>query len=235
MRISIDDGELRKSIESMKVTIPAAAEAAGRMDLKELAEKLAQRVRDMIPDDGGWFDIYRESIQYVEINPDHYEVEAQVTEMKFGSVEADSSLLWFSGGDEIARLLAAGAPVYGNPWTVDTLPSVAGGITSDLIVRPASESEVDHHRRRQRNNISYYKVMLNRIGKPLQENELAIINGRVLADVPFLVRRLEYGLGGFPRTPIWGRLEAEQGKVQNEREFGKEGYDQFGETFDKEE
>ena len=229
MRISVDDGELREQLQNLKKTIPAAGKAAERMNLRNLAEKMAQRVRDMIPDDGGWFDIYRESIQLIEINPDHYEVEAMVTEMKFGSVEAASSLLWFAGGDAVARLLATE-----NPWSVDTLPSVDGGITSDLIVRPASESEVDHHRRRQRANSTNIKVMLGRLGKPLQENELAVINGRVLADVPFLVRRLEYGLGGFPRTPIWGQLETEEGKIKTSPGFEKEGREHFEKNFDKE-
>ena len=228
MKFFVDDGELRKSLETLKTTIPAAAKAAGRVSLKELAEKTAQRVRDMIPDEGGWYDIYRDSIRVVELTPDQYEVEANTIEMNYGSLQADRSLLWLTGGDDVARLMATE-----NPWTVDTLPSVKDGITTELIVRPASESETDFHRRRHRSNASELKKTLNTLNKPLQENELAVINGRTLADVPFLVLRMEYGLGGFPRLPIWNRLDSESDRIKSSSGFGKEGLELFSKNYDK--
>lgn len=228
MKFFVDDEELRKSIENLKTSIPAAAKEAGRNSLRELAEKTAQRVRDMIPNDGGWYDIYRDSIQLDEISPDEYDVVAKIIELNYGDLEADTTLLWLTGGDDVALLMATE-----NPWTVDTLPSVKDGITTELIVRPASESETDFHRRRHRSNATELKTALSRLRRPIQPNELAVINGRTLADVPFLALRMEYGLGGFPRLPIWNRLETEGDRIMNSSGFGKEALELFAKNFDK--
>jgi len=54
--------------------------------------------------------------------------------------------------------------------------------------------------------------------------ELPTIDGRVLADVPFLARRLEHGLGGFPRTHIWSRLDAEGNILAKDKAVQRRGH-----------
>jgi hypothetical protein len=224
MRITIDDSAVRSDIQHFKKSIPKAAEAGGRAALQELAERLRDRVRAMIPDDGGWYDIYRESIELVEINPDHYELTTKIHEVTFGKVEADSSLIWISGGDSVANVLSQ----Y-NPWSLDTIPAIKDGLNCELVVRPASESEVEFHRRRQLHQRVTVEKVVERLGKivyPL-DAELPSINGRILADVPFLARRLEHGLGGFPRTPIWSRIDAEGNILAKDEAVQKQGHDKF--------
>ena len=172
-----------------------------------MAKALAERIRSMIPDQGGWFDIYRNAIDFIEINPMEWGV-AGTAELEFDQVEAAASLLWFQGGDDAAQLLAP----Y-NPWTIDTIPAIKNGITADILVRPASESEVDHHRRRLGPQLPSIAILLQRIGGQVEANGLPKIDGRIMADLDFLTRRLEYGLGGFPRTPIWSKVEGDVQKV----------------------
>ena len=188
----------------------------GQMATREAAEQLAARIRDMIPKEGGWFDIYRQSIEFIEISSSEWGV-AGVAELPFDEVEAASSLIWFQGGDSAAQLLSP----Y-NPWTVDTLPAVKGGISADLLVRPASEGEVTSHRKRLQAELGAIDLLLTRISKPVEENVLPTINGHIFADIDFLVRRLEFGLGGFPRTPIWVKAESEMQNILKSPEVAKD-------------
>jgi hypothetical protein len=195
--------EIQEQFKTLPERVGRAAHSAGAA----IAQALAERIRSMIPDQGGWFDIYRQSINFIEINPSEWGI-AGVAELEFDQVEADASLLWFQGGDDVAQLLSP----Y-NPWTVDTLPSVKDGITSDVLVRPASAGEVDHHRTRLKAQLPSIGLLLQRIGAQLQPNGLPKVDGRIMADLDFLTRRLEFGLGGFPRTPIWAKAEGEIQKI----------------------
>jgi hypothetical protein len=218
----IDDGSMRKQMASLKTSIPAAAKAAGEASTKKLAERLAARIRELIPNKDGWYDIYRSGVQLVEISPGAYEISTNFTQLGFDKIEAATSLLWFSGGDDVSQLLGAD-----NPWTVDTIPSIVGGFSSDIIIRPGSESEVDFHRRKQRANAASITLMIERLGRQVSANALPAVNGRVMADVPFLARRLEYGLGGFPRTQIWGRLPTEASNIGDDKDVHSAGDDAF--------
>lgn len=222
MQITIDDGEFRAKLEALKTSIPAAAKAAGEASMKVLAEKLAARVRELIPKKGGWYDIYRNGVKLIEIGPGSFELTTNLTQLGFDKIEADSTLLWFSGGDDVGRLLGAD-----NPWTVDTIPAVAGGFSADIIIRPGSESEVDFHRRKQRANMGAVAALMQRLGRQVMPSGLPTVNGRVMADVPFLARRLEFGLGGFPRTQIWGRLPTDANNLGDDSAVTSAGDDAF--------
>lgn len=228
MEITIDDGSIRKRLDSLKTSIPAAAKAASEATSRALAEKLAARIRELIPDEGGWYDIYRSGVQLIEITPGRYEITTNLTQLGFDQIEAATTLLWFSGGDDVGRMLGAD-----NPWTVDTIPSIRGGFSADIVVRPGSEGEVDFHRRRQRANQAAVSLMLERLSRPVDPNGLPVVNGRVMADVPFLARRLEHGLGGFPRTQIWGRVPAEVARLEDHPDVKAAGQKAFDAEFKK--
>lgn len=222
MQIVIDDDELRKGFKDLEKALPEAARVAGEASTKRLAEKMAAQIRRLIPKKGGWYDIYRNGVQLIEITPGQYEITTNFTRLGFDKIEAATTLLWFSGGDDVARLLSAD-----NPWTVDTIPSVNGGFSSDIIIRPGSEAEVDFHRKKQGANMAATIAMLQRIGRQVSPSGLPTVNGRVMADVGFLARRLEYGLGGFPRTQIWGRMPADAANYANDTDVADAGDDAF--------
>lgn len=193
--------------------------------MKKLVEELKDRVIEMIPDLGGWYDLYKQSIKINKLGDDHYELTTTITEIQYTTIDAEKSLIWLSGADNAARLLAQ----Y-NPWTLDTIPALDGdGLTAGLLVRPASEREVNTIRAQRLADLGDVERKL----KPLDvkvlkfDPELPKINGRIMADVPFLAKRLEYGLGGFPRTPIWTRITREAevlSKGETVQDFGQNVY-----------
>lgn len=205
MRITVDDGDVRRDLDRLK-QVPLAAQDAGRAQMKKLLEELRDKVIEMIPDLGGWYDLYKKSIKINKLSDDHYELTTTIAEIHYGNINAETSLIWISGGDEASRLLA-----QSNPWTLDTIPAIDGGMSANMLVRPASEREVGHHRASRLADLPPLKKSLNTIGAKMLkfDSELPKINGRITADVPFLAKRLEYGLGGFPRTPIWSRITRE--------------------------
>jgi len=214
MRIVVDDSDLQATLQALQIALPGAGLAAGLVAVKVLADKLRDRLRDMVPDKGGWYDLYRDSIVTVMTGFGQYEVTTTVAEIRYGDIIADTSLIWVSGVEGAASTLSQ----Y-NPWTLDTIPAISGGIVADLLVRPASESEVNTFRRKRGDDLAdtsdqgiKKQVYIRHNESILPESTLPKINGSVTADVPFLAKRMEYGLGGFPRTPIWTRAAAE-GKV----------------------
>jgi hypothetical protein len=213
----MDDSEARKALKELKVSVPEVGKAASNAALKELVERMAERVRDMIPDKGGWYDIYRKGVVTIKHGPDDYELAVDTTEMSFGDIEADSTLIWIGGGgDEIAAILSTE-----NPWTLDTIPAIPGGFQADLTVRPASESEIDFYRSRHLANRPTLESAIGALGKQIYplDAQLPVVNGRTMADVQFLATRLEFGLGGFPRTPIWSKMQAEQEKILRSKQI----------------
>ena len=227
MFIEIDDEDLRRDIETMKTSIPAAALLAGQAATRELASKLRDRVKAMIPDGGGWYDIYRDAIRLTEINPDLYEVSASVSAMEFGKIDAATSLIWLTGGDTVSQALSQ----Y-NPWTLDTIPAIKKGMTCELMVRPASESEANFWRRKRLSERGKVELLIRRVGETVDPvAEMPKINGRVMADVPFLALRLEHGLGGFPRIPIWSRLDDEGNIIAKSKSVSDAGHNVFSDRW----
>jgi len=188
--------DITKIVDQLK-TLPDRLALAEKEAGAAIAARLAQEVKKKIPSGGGWLDIYRDAIEYIELGHGEFGV-LGIAEVSFTKLEADTTLLWFQGGDQASQVLAQ----Y-NPWPIDTIPAVKGGIASDALVKPASESEVSHHRQRIAGTLSSIISLLGVVGASVETNGLASINGRIYADLDFLSRRLEYGLGGFPRVPHW--------------------------------
>lgn len=227
MQISIDDDSMRKRMEKLKTQLPVAARLGGQAINKQLAYNLEERIRKSIPNNGGWYDIYKDSIRLTEVSPGNYEIGTTLAELEFGKLDAASTIVEFGGGDEVANYLYSR-----NPWTVDTIPPVKDGIRSDIIVRPGSEAEVDAIRRKQRADGTIVRAALLALQRQVLPDELPVINGKVLADVPFLAKRLEFGLGGFPRTQIWGRLPTDASNMSDDRDVTEAGADAFMRQFD---
>ena len=195
--------EVEQALDAVQGKMTKAMNSAGTV----LAAELAARIRAMIPQDGGWYDIYRDAIDFIEISPTQGGV-AGFAELQFDKVEADKSLVWFQGGGQESQLLGQ----Y-NPWAISEIPAIEGGISGDVLVRPASESEVMFHCDRLRSEMSAIKLLMARLNVTVEKNGLPTINGHVMADIDFLIRRLEFGLCGFPRTPIWTKAVVEVEKI----------------------
>lgn len=222
MQISLDDSEMRKQMDRLKVRLPIAAKSGGQAGNKRLAEKLEDQIRRLIPNKGGWYDIYRNSVRLVEVSPDQFELTTEMSKLEFGKLDAASTILELGGGDEVANFLYSK-----NPWTVDTVPAIEGGIRTDIVVRPGSDAEVDTIRRRQRADWPVVKAGLEALQRRVLPDELPVINGSVMADVPFLARRLEFGLGGFQRTQIWGRLPTDASNMSDDKDVTEAAADAF--------
>jgi len=167
----------------------------------KISASLVEEVRSKIPDQGGWFDIYRDAIRFDE--DDGRWVVLGETSIELTQVPAETSLIVFSGN---SPTIAALIPF--NPFPVDTIPPVNGGITGTATVLASSKAEVMVHRERHADMMSDVEDSLRSQGHSINWSERPIINGEVLADLRFLSKRLEHGLGGFPRVPHWNPAKA---------------------------
>ena len=231
VRISVDDGAVRRDLEHLKERVPAAAEEASLAATKEFGEQLRRRVISMIPDKGGWYDIYKSSIVLNEVKPGHWELTTIIRELSPAAIPAETSLIWLATKRTAKADLAAAVVMIAanNPWTIDSIPAVAGGLPADAIIKPASPGEVEHFRRRR---LLDRKVLDSRLkGIPVKildfDPELPTVDGRVLADVPFLALRLEYGYGGFSKTPIWSRIDMEGEIISRSKAVQQAGHGTF--------
>jgi hypothetical protein len=231
MRISVDDGAVRRDIQHLKDRLPDAAEEASLAAAKEFGELLRSRVQAMIPNKGGWYDIYRNSIRLVEVKDGHWELTTVISVIAPSAIPAESSLVWVSSKESadavaanVARLLS-----QHNPWSLDTIPALDGGMPADLVVKPASSGEVEHYRKLRLADLPSLGRKIKSIGGRVLpfDAEPPRINGRVLADVPFLALRLEYGYGGFSKTPIWSRIDMEGEIISKSKAVQRAGYGTF--------
>ena len=231
MKITLDDGAVRRDIKHLRDRLVPAAKEASLAATREFAERLRKRVQDMIPDKGGWYDIYKRSIKLTETKEGFWELTTIVREIKPAKIPAEASLIWIAAKESanptatnVARLLS-----QHNPWSLDTIPAVRGGVPADLFIKPASVGEVEHYRRQR---LAERKTIERRIremgGNVLEfDAEHPRISGRVLADVPFLALRLEYGYGGFAKTPIWARIDMEGAIISKSKAVQQRGYGTF--------
>ena len=172
--------------------------AAGTVAARAIADGLKDEVIDRIPRGDAWLDLYRDAITYLENNAGDEFAVAGLSQTKLTTVPAESTQIKIIGQSTAALILA-----QHNPWTVDTLPAVVGGLPAESEVRPASESEMVSHRARLRPLLAGVLDKLDRAGVQVAPGEFPTIGGKVFMDLRFLQLRLEHGLGGFPRTPHW--------------------------------
>lgn len=215
----------------MKNRLVPAAEEASRAATKEFGERLRQRVQDMIPNKGGWYDIYRRSIKLTELDKGQWELTTVVREIAPPALPAESSAIWVMPRESTDALLATVVQLIAkkNPWTLDTIPAIDGGLPADLLIKPASESEVATFRRQRladRPDLDRSIARLNVEVLDFDANR-PVINGKIMADVPFLALRLEYGYGGFPKTPIWARIDTEGAIISQSKAVKVAGYGTF--------
>lgn len=164
---------------------------------RQAVSKIADAVRQKIPS-GGWFTIYREAIEYFESADGKRWGVAGLYPSALSRFDASESQVIFSGASQVAQLMAAR-----NPWPIDMIPAYTGGYRAQAIVKHASVSEIDSHRKRLEGVIAEVKQELLSAGGAIELRGLPVIAGKVYADIAFLAMRLEHGLGGLPRRPVW--------------------------------
>ena len=188
----------KKYRESVDARVKKAKSAVGR----KLSEKIRDEVLRRIPPGGGWLKIYRDAMTFVE-EDGTWKVLAEA-DVELTQVPADKSLVYFDGSSTVAAVLKSF-----NPWPVDTIPAISGGISATVSVLAASEAEVMEFRSRKLTQASSIDAALNSIGVTVKPYDRPVINGSVTADLRFLSRRLEFGLAGYPRVPHWTPAAAE--------------------------
>lgn len=193
MRISISSSV---DISKYKSSIHNRMKSVKSIIGDKISSHLVDEVKSRIPNEGGWFDIYRGSIKFHH-QGDLWSVIGEA-DVELTQVPANKSLAFFSGSSRSAAALAAF-----NPYPIDTIPPVNGGITGDVRIVSASIGEVMAHRERHADSQKDIASALSRQGLSVDWSERPIINGKVVADLRFLSKRLEHGLGGFPRVPHW--------------------------------
>jgi hypothetical protein len=190
--------DLKKYQDSVKERIQQVKSVVG----EKIASNLADEVKKRIPNQGGWYDIYKEAIFFDE-EKETWTVKAE-SDVELTQVPAQQSLVNFSGASAAAAVLSSF-----NPFPIDTIPAIAGGINADQMVLAASYGEVMSHRERHASIQGEITTALSGRGMSVNWSERPVINGKVVADLKFLSQRLEHGLGGFPRIPHWSAAVGE--------------------------
>jgi hypothetical protein len=172
---------------------------ARRLVAKQVVEEAAEVVRGLIPNQGGWYSIYREAITYFSVKGGDLWAVSGLWPKDYSEFPADTTLIDFTAhqGNKVEEGLAS----Y-NPWTVDQLPPLNGGIRAEAKAKPASAAEVEAQRQRLLDAAVAIKKLLTDAGASYV-NEPPTIMGKVYADVAFMATCLEHGLAGLPRIPHW--------------------------------
>jgi len=236
MRITLDDEAVRRDFEHLKKRIVPAAKEASEAATQEFAKRLLRRVQDMIPNKGGWYDIYRRSIKLIKTD-EGWELTTTIKELAPEEIPAESSVAYITPADSKDKVAVSVAALLSqakhNPWTMDTIPALYGGLPANLRIEPASVSEVEHFRKLRLAELPSLFHSIRSLGGNIFKFDapLPVIKGRVVADVPFLALRLEYGYGGFPQTPIWARIDQEGQIISQSVQVKKAGYGTFADRW----
>lgn len=166
---------------------------------RQFAMNIAEAVKAELPR-GGWFTIYAQAVSYFESSGGEEWAAAGLWPREFSTFPADSTLIEFGGSTEVARIMASR-----NPWPMDAIPGLTGGYRATARAKQAAGGELEAARDRIGNIIDDVKAELSRAGAPTQDDAFPIIAGTVYADIGHLALRLEHGLGGLPRHPVWAK------------------------------
>lgn len=188
-------GKASIDLKKFRKTLKSRVEDAASVISKSLSDHIVKEVKSRIPEGGGWLDLYRDAIQFVEVGPLRWAVLAKA-DVELTTVPADKSLLVFSETDFPVML-------KWNPWPIDAIPAVTNGYRGKFVVKGASEGEVQARRAVVFDSMDEIRTIMSAQGARIEDFGIPKINGTVVADLAFLAKRLEHGLGGFPRAPHW--------------------------------
>lgn len=187
---------LKATVKVNTEPLQARLRQAASLVADTIAEKVAEKVRQKIPE-GGWYDIYREAIQYFVSSDGLKHAISGRWEAKFESFPAETTLLTITGDDEVAAAI-----IQHNPWPIDILPAISGGYRFNVVAKPASAATVEDRRLSILPSIGSVKTALKTAGATPIDG-LPTINSIVYADIAFMARALEHGLAGLKRVPHW--------------------------------
>ena len=168
---------------------------------QDMAETLAVRCKEIvesrIPNKPGWYKLYRDSLKIVVKDEAVFLLaESSIYELK--DTPPEKTLFVFDGESEEALVLKR----Y-NPWPVDMIPALVGGISADVQALPASKMETNKRREQLAGQMGTVSRSLARKGLNVEDDAFPTINGKITADLNFMSKRLEHGLGPFSPMPHW--------------------------------
>jgi len=202
-------------------TIPRLMADIKKVMGRKVASELKAEVLRRIPNEKGWYKIYRDSVTFYELpSGDRWGVVGR-TNATLTTIPAHNSLIFFNdsvtdeGGPTSEDAENPDFKVLAilkkyNPFTVDTLPSLQGGIkiptnARPVVVEPASISKVKKAREDLRDVADQIRNRLEKEAgaKLADRDKFPKINGKLYIDIAFLSMRLEYGLEGFRKVKHW--------------------------------
>lgn len=207
-------------MKNLKVELPEVFSQIRRVVGQRIAHKITENVRDNLPrvqsqsDLKGWVKIYRDSLDFDETDEGFAVLGIAPIELR--QAPAETTLVYLlprgtttpTGGPLSYTLPAALAVLQQyNPWTVDTLPGIAGSgnnLNAYLLLRPEEKTKVNVRRRQIKVLLPQVVSQLAAVNRTVVEDRVITVNGGTFADMIYLSERLEYGLGGFPRVAHWG-------------------------------
>ena len=190
----------KSNLSKIQGKVQKALDAGQVVIVREMAERLLMEVKKRIPNLGGWYTIYRNSLM-VEVDESGPSPVGRVTvdtDTSLNTVPAGETAVFFEGEDAVAFILKQ----Y-NPWPVDMLPAIYGGATAILRLVPSSLTETTKLRELRVKDMPEAKKKLSEAGFAIASDSVPTFNGRVYFDFNFMAKRLEQGLGPFPPTPHW--------------------------------
>lgn len=175
---------------------------AQKMAAREVVRKVEGLVVDKIPNHG-WYRIYRQAIRYFHSARGTQWLVSGLWPAPLTEFPAETTLILFDSRAFVGITATVGNVfVKGNPWPIDQIPAISGGITLDVIARPATKSDVQKRREAlQREMPDIIKGIQDAGGQIV--DEFPIISGRTYADIVYMAKALEHGLAGLQRIPHW--------------------------------
>lgn len=211
--------EKTSRMKNLKAELPEVFSQIRRVIGQRISQKILDNVRNGLPavqsQSGlkGWVKIYRDSLDFDET--DEGFAILGIAPIDLRQAPAETTLVYLLPRGTTTRTggpmsytppAALGVLQEHNPWTVDTLPGIAGSgnnLIAYLLLRPEEASKVNVRRRQIKSLMPQVITALAAVNRTVVEDRVITVNGGTFADMIYLSERLEYGLGGFPRVPHW--------------------------------